>query len=73
MLGFPILYCKGMRPMMFQLSGFYCKAEKEGSSSEVASLQNAAEKPGPLRPVGVSGSQTRAPLKGYYKGSFWGV
>ena len=22
MLGFPILYCKGMRPMMFQLSGF---------------------------------------------------
>ena len=63
---------------MFQLSGFYCKAEKEGSSSEVASLQNAAEKPGPLRPVlelkvVVSGSQTRAPLKGYYKGSFWGV
>ena len=25
MLGFRILYCKGMRPMMFQLSGFYCK------------------------------------------------
>ena len=25
MLGFLILYCKGMRPMMFQLSGFYCK------------------------------------------------
>ena len=22
MLGFPILYCKGKRPMMFQLSGF---------------------------------------------------
>ena len=22
MLGFPILYCKGMRPVMFQLSGF---------------------------------------------------
>ena len=22
MLGFPILYCKGMRPMMFQLSRF---------------------------------------------------
>ena len=22
MLGLPILYCKGMRPMMFQLSGF---------------------------------------------------
>ena len=25
MLGFPILYCKGMRPMMFQLSGFCYK------------------------------------------------
>ena len=26
MLGFPILYFKGMRLMMFQLSGFYSKA-----------------------------------------------
>ena len=25
MLGFPILYFKGMRLMMFQLYGFYCK------------------------------------------------
>ena len=25
MLGFPILYFKGMRPMMFRLSGFYCR------------------------------------------------
>ena len=25
MLGFPILYFKGMRILMFQLSGFYCK------------------------------------------------
>ena len=25
MLGSPILYLKGMRIMMFQLSGFYCK------------------------------------------------
>ena len=24
MLGLPILYFKGMRLMMFQLSGFYC-------------------------------------------------
>ena len=24
MLGFPILYLKGMRAIMFQLSGFYC-------------------------------------------------
>ena len=26
MLGFPLVYLKGMRIMMFQLSGFYCKA-----------------------------------------------
>ena len=26
MLGFPIIYFKGMRRMMFQLSGFHCKA-----------------------------------------------
>ena len=25
MLGLPILYFKGMRLMMFQLSGFYCR------------------------------------------------
>ena len=25
MLGSPILYLKGMRLMMFQLSGFYCR------------------------------------------------
>ena len=25
MLGSPILYLKGMRIMMFQLSGFYCR------------------------------------------------
>ena len=25
MLGFPILYFKGRRLMMFQLSGFYCR------------------------------------------------
>ena len=25
MLGFPIIYFKGMRRMMFQLSGFHCK------------------------------------------------
>ena len=25
MLGSPILYLKGMRILMFQLSGFYCK------------------------------------------------
>ena len=26
MLGFPILYFKGMRLLMFQLSGFHCSA-----------------------------------------------
>ena len=28
MLGFPILYCTGMRPMMFQLSGFCYTAKR---------------------------------------------
>ena len=27
MLGSPILYLKAMRILMFQLSGFYCKAK----------------------------------------------
>ena len=27
MLGFPLLYFKGMRLMMFQLSSFYCKSD----------------------------------------------
>ena len=31
MLGFPILYFKGMRLMMFQLSGFYCRVSSKGS------------------------------------------
>ena len=35
MLGFPLLYCKGMRPMMFQLSGFwYILKPKRGSELE---------------------------------------
>ena len=29
MLGFPILYCQGMRPMMFQLSGFCYRSYKD--------------------------------------------
>ena len=29
MLGFPILYFKGRRLMMFQLSGFYCRFFEE--------------------------------------------
>ena len=35
MLGFPILYCKGMRPMMFQLSGF-CYAALRFSASALS-------------------------------------
>ena len=31
MLGFPLVYFKGMRLMMFQLSSFYCKARGSGS------------------------------------------
>ena len=34
MLGFPILYCKGMRPMMFQLSSF-CYSPKDPMSVPV--------------------------------------
>ena len=35
-LGFPLLYLKGMRIMMFQLSGFYCRwvCNGWGSGSE---------------------------------------
>ena len=33
MLGFPILHCKGMRPMMFQLSSFCYRVN--GSEFEV--------------------------------------
>ena len=32
MLGFPLLYFKGMRLMMFQLSSFYCRYTKEPGS-----------------------------------------
>ena len=31
MLEFPLLYFKGMRLMMFQLSGFYCTATLKGT------------------------------------------
>ena len=34
MLGFPILYCKGMRSMMFQLSGF-CFSSSSGDQGLV--------------------------------------
>ena len=44
MLGFPLVYFKGMRLMMFQLSGFYCtgkarpgktKSRKKGGRTPV--------------------------------------
>ena len=36
MLGSPILYLKGRRRMMFQLSGFYCNQKKSGGSEPFA-------------------------------------
>ena len=35
MLGSPILYLKGMRIMMFQLSGFYCTLPGNGALREL--------------------------------------
>ena len=39
MLGFPLLYFKGMRLMMFQLSSFYCSALSLGQRSFGFELQ----------------------------------
>ena len=36
MLGSPIPYFKGMRILMFQLSGFYCNLLKEPLSKELS-------------------------------------
>ena len=35
MLGSPILYLKGMRAIMFQLSGFYYKGSLKGSIGDL--------------------------------------
>ena len=43
MLGSPILYLKGMRIMMFQLSGFYCK---DSFPAEAGRLPNALRQSG---------------------------
>ena len=45
MLGFPLLYFKGMRILMFQLSGFYCRTlETAGTGLRgFALLGNGAE------------------------------
>ena len=50
MLGSLILYLKGMRIMMFQLSGFYCNSDR---CQAEARLQN----------IGASTSQTGSPPK----------
>ena len=42
-LGFPMLYLKGMRILMFQLSGFYCKLLLSTSPQPLLSL---AQTPG---------------------------
>ena len=39
MLGFPILYCKGMRPMRFQLSGFCYKTERDSKAPVATSTR----------------------------------
>ena len=39
MLGFPILYLKGMRIMMFQLSGFYFKYQVNPMSKLLMALK----------------------------------
>ena len=47
MLGFPLLYCKGMRLMMFQLSGFYCKPYTEATEVLDASVHYMFSSSGP--------------------------
>ena len=55
MLGFPLLYFKGMRLMMFQLSGFYCIHIRLMDTKILHDLK-------------VKGS-IRVPLRGSFKGS----
>ena len=63
MLGFPILYCKGMWPMMFQLSGFCYRLWKclgnciSMKSSNVASY--CCQGAGILKPTDVQTSGLR--------------
>ena len=65
MLGFPLLYIKGMRLMMFQLSGFYYKGTlkqvwsrrpptrrvRESFATSAATLRVHSEFPAPRRTV----------------------
>ena len=52
MLGFPILYFKSTRLMMFQLSGFYCKA-KVYSIRYVCTYKLLGPKPQTPKPTNV--------------------
>ena len=52
MLGSPVLYLKGMRILMFQLSGFYCRPPNSRKPPSVLTEKNL-----PFRSV-------KAPLKG---------
>ena len=56
MLGFPILYCKGMRPMRFQLSGFCYKTERD-SKAPVATSTRRCYAPFPTLRLQVGGYQ----------------
>ena len=47
MLGFPMLYLKGMRILMFQLSGFYCKLLLSTSPQPLLSLAQTPRDPWP--------------------------
>ena len=50
MLGFPLLYFKGMRLTMFQLSGFYCRVLKPLTLLEHSTPGNE-QRPHPLDPL----------------------
>ena len=69
MLGFPLLYFKGMRLMMFQLSGFYCTL-----AAPVAWRRSGGRTGGPQgirgrvpKRVPLKGALNRVPLKGILK------
>ena len=47
MLGSPIVYLKGMRILMFQLSGFYYTTTLPLHLAEVAMAMSAANSPAP--------------------------
>ena len=43
MLGFPILYFKGRRLMMFQLSGFYCNLHRALTNPRNAEYESSED------------------------------